>query len=321
MSRVLSGGSFRVSGIGAALPGDRVTNADLAAHLDTSDAWIRSRTGVHARHRAGPDDTTTALAVTAASAALRDADLGAADVSLVVVATATPDTACPATASRVAHELGATGASFDLNGACCGFVHALLVAASLIGSATVDTVLVVGADRFTSLVDPADRSTAVLFGDGAAAVVLRRGVPGDDYGLLGSDLGGEPAALGVLEVSPTARHLRMDGPELFRRATRALAASSAAALTRAGVDADDVDLFVPHQANARIIAAAADRLGIGSDRTMLDVAERANTSAASVPLALHAARRDGRLDDGAVVLLSAVGAGLGWASAVVRWGR
>jgi 3-oxoacyl-[acyl-carrier-protein] synthase-3 len=310
-----------LAGLGHALPTHRVTNHDLAAHLDTDHAWIVGRTGISARRVAGRADTTTALATRAADAALADAGVAASAVDLVVVATATPDSSCPSTAARVCAELGLRAGGYDVNAACCGFVYALHGATALLAD-SLGTVLVIGADRFTTLTDPSDRGTAVLFGDGAGALVVRRaerrpGAPG----VLGSDVGGDPRTLGVIEQPPGERYLTMDGPDLFRRATRGMVASAAAALDRAGVAPGDVDLFVPHQANARIIGAAADRLGVDPARVVVDVAERANTSAASIPLALHAARADGRLADGATVLLSSVGAGLGWASLVLRWGR
>jgi 3-oxoacyl-[acyl-carrier-protein] synthase-3 len=312
----------RVLGLGTAVPERRVTNHDLARRLDTSDAWIVGRTGIRARRIAGRGEGTVALAAAAAQGALDHAGLAASALDLVVVATSTPDSPCPATAARVAAELGARASGFDLNGACCGFVHALHVASALLADPALGTVLVVGADRFSTLVDGDDRSTAVLFGDGAGAAVVGRadrhpGAPG----VLGSDIGGDASALGVIEVPVAGGPLRMDGPELFRLATRGLVASASAALSRAGATPADVDVFVPHQANARIVGAAAGRLGIPAERVVLDMAERANTSAASIPLALKAADDAGRLPDGSLVLLSGVGAGLGWASLCLRWGR
>ncbi len=313
--------AFAVAGIGVALPTKRVTNRDLGASMDTDHAWIVGRTGIHARRVAGADESTTALASQAAVNALGDAGITPATLDLIVIATSTPDSGCPSTAARVASALGVRAGGFDVNAACCGFVHALGAAAALVAD-SVGTALVIGADRYTSLTDPTDRNTAVLFGDGAGAMVIQKvtrrpGAPG----ILGTDQGGAPRTLRLIEVTPGRDHLTMDGPDLFRRATRAMVASSAAALDRAGLAAGHVDLFVPHQANARIIAAAAERLGVDPARVVVDVAERANTSAASIPLALHSARSQGRLDAGATVLLSSVGAGLGWASLVMRWGR
>ena len=312
----------RVLGTGSALPGNRVSNHDLSTRLDTTHAWIVGRTGIHARRVAGPDESTTVLAARAASAALTDAGCAPSAVDLVVVATATPDSTCPSTAARVAAELDLRAGGYDVNAACCGFVHALHGAVALLADSSFGTVLVIGADRFTTLTDPGDRGTAVLFGDGAGAVVISRApaVPGGP-GVLGSHVGGDPRSLPVLETPPGGRYLSMDGPEVFRRATRGLVTSASGALDRAGMRVDEVDLFVPHQANARIIGAAADRLGLPTERVVVEVAERANTSAASIPLALDSAHRAGRLTDGTNVLLSSVGAGLGWASLVVRWGR
>lgn len=312
----------RILGTGTALPGHRVSNHDLSDRLDTDHAWIVGRTGIHARRVAARSETTTLLATRAATAALDEADCARSAIDLVVVATATPDSTCPSTAARVAAALDLRAGGYDVNAACCGFVHALHGAVALLADSSLATVLVIGADRFTTLTDPHDRGTAVLFGDGAAAVVIGRTSAGPGApGILGSDLGGDPRSLGILETRLGDKYLTMDGPELFRRATRGLVSSAAAALDRAGMTAHDLDLFVPHQANARIIGAAADRLGIADERVVVDVAERANTSAASIPLALDAARSDGRLRDGSQVLISSVGAGLGWASIVLRWGR
>ncbi len=312
----------RALGLGAAVPRRRVSNHDLAEHLDTSDAWIVGRTGIRARRVADADETTTVLAADAGRDALDRAGLTGADVDLVIVATSTPDSACPATSSRVAAELGLRAGGFDLNGACCGFVQALHTASALLGDPALGTALVIGVDRYSSIVDPDDRGTAILFGDGAGAAVLTAGStrPGA-AGILGSDLGGDASGVGIIEVPPGTPFLTMDGPELFRRATRGLVSSASAALGRAGATAAEVDLFVPHQANARIVGAAADRLGIDNHKVILDMAERANTSAASIPLALDAADRAGRLQPGTRVLVSGIGAGLGWATLFIRWGR
>nr|WP_256444589.1 beta-ketoacyl-ACP synthase III [Aquihabitans sp. G128] len=308
--------------MGAAVPQQRVSNHDLAERLDTSDAWIVGRTGIKARHIAGLGETTTSLAAEAGRRALADAGLAPAAVDLVLVATATPDTPCPSTSARVAADLGLRASGFDVNGACSGFVHAFHTAAALLADPSIGVALVIGADRFSSIVDPDDRGTAVLFGDGAGAAVLTRGeaIPGAP-GVLGTDLGGDPSGVAILEVPRGGAYVAMDGPELFRRATRGLVASGSAALGRAGATAADVDLYVPHQANARIIGAAADRLGITEDRVVLDVAERANTSAASIPLALEAAQRAGRLRPGHRVLVSGIGAGLAWSTVYLRWDR
>lgn len=311
----------RLRGFGGALPARRITNDDLAAVLDTSDEWIAGRTGIRARHHAEAE-TTASLATGAARRALDDAGVVAGDVDLLVVATSTPDTPCPATAARVAAELGITGGAFDLNGACTGFVHALVTAAAHLTVTGARTALVVGADRFRSLVDPTDRSTAVLFGDGAGAVVVTAAAAGPGApGILAVHLAGDPGGTEVLEVPAGRPWLAMDGPELFRRAVRALVDSGRRVLDDAGVEPGEVDLYLPHQANARIVAAAADRLGIPADRVVYDMAERANTSAASIPLALADAVAAGRLRPGGHLLLSAIGAGLGWGSLHLRWDR
>lgn len=311
-----------VAGLGVSLPEQRVTNDDLAVRLDTTDEWISTRTGIRARRVAGAGESTTALATRAGAAALDAAGLEPHHIGLVVVATSTPDTPCPSTAARVAAELGITGGGFDVNGACTGFVHAFLTAAGLLEGLNAPAALVIGAERYLTLIDPEDRSTAVLFGDGAGALVLATADPAPGGpGILASDLGGDPTGLAVLEVPAGQRHLRMDGPELFRRATRGLVDSATRTLDRAGATGADVDLYVPHQANARIVTATAARLGIEADRVVLDMGERANTSAASIPLALAAAERSGRLLPGMGVLISAIGAGLSWGSIYLRWDR
>jgi 3-oxoacyl-[acyl-carrier-protein] synthase-3 len=316
---------LRFLSVGGHVPGPRITNDDLSAQLDTSDAWIASRTGIRARHHAAPGEGTTDLAVAAARLALGKSDVDPSTIGLVIVATSTPDSACPSTAARVAAGLGIDGGGFDVNGACSGFVNALQTAAALSQDPHVGPILVIGADRFSSLVDPDDRNTAVLFGDGAGAVLVDSPGHADpvavDPGILASDLGGSSASLGVLEVAPGARYLRMDGRELFRLATRALVTSARITTERAGASTEDIDLWVPHQANERIIAAAARQLDLPDERVVLDVAERANTSAASIPLALASAEADGRLTEGTRVLLSGVGAGLSWATSYLRWGR
>lgn len=312
----------RLTGFGAALPRRRETNEDLARTLDTSDDWIAGRTGIRSRHVA-TTESTTHLATTAARRALADADIGVHDVGMVVVATSTPDSPCPSTAARVAHELGCTAVSFDVNSACTGFVHALVVTASLLRTAAGGPThaVVVGADRYRSLTDPADRATTVLFGDGAGAVVLSSEDDSGCAGIVGVDLGNDPTGLASLEVVPGQRWLRMDGQDVFRRAVRTLVDSGRRALDLAGTDVAEVRRYVPHQANLRIIEAVASRLGIPPERVEVDVVDRANTSAASIPLALHRMVGTDRPDPGDVVLLGAVGAGMGYGSLAVRWGR
>ncbi|MGI8756309.1 MAG: beta-ketoacyl-ACP synthase III [Acidimicrobiales bacterium] len=313
---------LRVAGLGAAVPRRRVSNHDLADRLDTSDDWVVARTGIHARRVADADESTVALACEAAEQAIADAGIEAADIDLVIVATSTPDSACPSTSARVSAALGLRASGFDVNGACSGFVHALHAASALLGDPSLGTALVIGAERYTSIIDPDDRGTAILFGDGAGAAVVTRTPPrAGGPGILATDMGGDPTGVAVIEVVPGTPYLAMDGPELFRRATRGLVASACAALDQVGATGDDVDLYVPHQANARIVTAAARRLGIGEDRVVFDMAERANTSAASIPLALEAAQRSAQLQPGMLVLVSGIGAGLSWSTMFLRWDR
>lgn len=313
--------SATIAGVGTALPATVVTNHDLSQGLDTSDEWIRERTGIEERRVAGPSESTATLGTAAARAALDRASRSVDDVDLVIVASVTQPTTLPGDAARLQHALGLRCGGFDLNAACAGFVHALAAGSAHVVAGTADCVLVVGAETLTRIVDPRDRATAVLFGDGAGAAVVVAGPGGDgEPGLLGWDAGCDGAGEAILGIPPGRRHIEMEGPEVFRRAVRAMVSSSQAALERAKLDPGDVDLFVPHQANARIVTATAERLGIEPERTVLTVARTGNTSAASIPLALSEALATRRVDHGDVVLLTAVGAGLSWASAALRWG-
>jgi 3-oxoacyl-[acyl-carrier-protein] synthase III len=317
----------RLAGLGAYLP-DRVeTNDDLAAVLDTSDAWIRARTGIAQRHVAAPDQATSDLAVEAGRKALADAGVDAADLGAVLVATTTPDHPVPATAPIVAAALGTRAAAVDLDAACSGFVTGLQVGGAMVATGT-GPVLLIGAETMTRLVDPADRSVRILFGDGAAAAVLvadpdaelgpfDSGSDGTDPTMLHCVAGGSRAPLEPGSVDD--RYLRMRGGDVYRQAVTHLVASSRAVLDRAGRDVEDVDLFIGHQANLRILDAVVGRLGIDPDRSHLTIDRHANTSAASVALALADARDAGRLEPGALVLLTAFGAGLTWASCLLRW--
>ena len=307
-----------VLGWGTAVPDDRLTNADLEALLDTSDDWIVARTGIRERRVAPPAEGTTTLAIAAGAAAVKRAGLTPDDIGLLVVATATPDQVLPAASALVHEGLGLRCGAFDVGAACAGFVYALVVAGCLLADSDLGPVLVVGAETLTRIVDPQDRATAPLFGDGAAAVVIGPGAAAP--GLLAWDLGCDGSAASLLQVPAGGRYLEMNGQEVFRRAVRVVVESAALTLQRAGRTPGDVDLFVPHQANARIIAAAAERLGIAPGQTMVNVDRYGNTSAASVPLALAEAADDGRLRDGDLVLLSGFGAGMTWASALLRWG-
>lgn len=306
---------WAVAGWGIARPERIVTNADLERTLDTTDEWIRTRSGIESRHWSGPGETTAALASAAAARALEAADRTPGELGLLVLATTTGDQRVPQTAAAVVDALGSSCGGFDLNGACAGLVYGLVVGAGLVATAP-GPVLVAGAERMTSIFDPDDRTTAVLFGDGAGALVLEPG----DGALLAWDAGTDGSARPILEIPPGSRHLHMEGAEVFRRAVRVVCDSCTLALERAGLGPADVDHFVPHQANARIIDAARARLGIAEDRTVVNVDRWGNTSAASIAIALGEAASAGRFRPGDVVLLSGFGAGMTWSTALLRWG-
>ncbi|MDP9404808.1 MAG: ketoacyl-ACP synthase III [Actinomycetota bacterium] len=304
-----------VAGLGTAVPEERLTNADLEAVLDTSDDWIVERTGIRERRVAAPGEDAATLAVAAGAAAIKDAGLTPADIDLLVVATCTPVQAMPATAALVQDALGLSCGAFDLAAACSGFVYGLVAAA---GMAPDRPALVIGAETLTRITDPDDRGTRILFGDGAGAAVLAPS-PLADRGLLSWDLGCDGSVASLLEIPAGRRFIEMEGREVFRRAVRIVVESAAVALERAGLTAAEVDLFVPHQANVRIIEACGTRMGIGAERTAVNLDRYGNTSAASIPIALAEAAEEGRLNDGDIVLLSGFGAGMTWASAVLRW--
>ena len=312
----------RITGWGTALPDRVVTNADLESRLDTSDDWIVERSGIRERRVGG---TVTSLAADAGRRALARAGVSGADVELLVLATCTPDLAVPASTATVHHALGLAGGACDVNAACAGFVYALVAAHGAVEAAGLRRVLVIGADCLSTITDPEDRGTAVLFADGAAALVLEARAeptttdarPGGD-GLLGVDMGIDGSAHDLLTCAHGG-YMKMEGKEVFRRAVRITVDSAAAALARAGLEPRDVALFVPHQANLRILEAAASRLGISMDKVAVVLDRTGNTSSASVPLALADAADAGRLRPGDTVLLSGFGAGMAWASVVVRW--
>jgi 3-oxoacyl-[acyl-carrier-protein] synthase-3 len=303
----------RIRGIGTALPDKTVTNADLEARLDTSDQWIVDRTGIRER-RIG--ESSSALAIDAGRAALAHAGVDGSDVDLVLLCTTTPDQQMPATSARVQHALGVRGGAFDLNAACSGFVYGLVTAHGLL-SVGLERVLLIGAETLSRIVDWDDRGTAVLFGDGAGAVLLES-TDASRNELLGWDLGAD-GSLGHILFADIGGTIQMDGREVFRRAVRVMVDSSERAMAHAGVTADEVSLLVPHQANTRIIDAAAERLGIPPDRTVVVLDRTGNTSAASIPLALADAAGAGRLACGDRVLLVGFGAGMTWAAAVLDW--
>ncbi|QYF87980.1 beta-ketoacyl-ACP synthase III [Brevundimonas sp. PAMC22021] len=317
-----------ITGVGSYLPEEIVTNADLAKVVDTSDEWIVERTGIRQRHRARPDQPTSDLAVEAAKKALEDAGRTAADVDLIIVATTTPDMTFPAVASIVQRKLGTgVGIAFDVQAVCSGFVYALSVADGFVARGMSKCALVIGAEEMTRLMDWTDRTTCVLFGDGAGCVVVepREGQgTAQDQGLLGFALRCDGSKTDLLYVdggpasTGTVGHLRMAGNQVFRHAVVNIAEGITATCEVAGVTVPEVDWFVPHQANQRIIKGVGDRLGLDENKVISTVAEHANTSAASIPLALDAAIRDGRIKRGDLVLLEAMGGGLTWGACAIR---
>lgn len=305
-----------IFGIGTAIPGHVVTNGDLEQVLDTTDEWIVRRTGIRERRHLQGAETLTDLAAQACRAALDDAGRSAAEVDQVIVSTITPDRLTPGLAPGVATALGAAHASaVDVNAACAGFLYALDQAAALVESGRARVVLVCGAEALSRITDHADRSTAVIFGDGAGAVVVAGGDL--ELGVGSFVLGADGAQADLLYAERDAPKLRMQGSEVYRHAVRRMTAATATALERAGLAIGDVDLFIAHQANARIIDAAAAELGVPREKVVCNVDAMANTSSASIPLALAHAERDGRLKPGAVVALAAFGAGFVWGAGVV----
>ncbi len=317
-----------ITGVGGYLPEDVVTNADLESVVETSDAWIVERTGIRERRRAAPDQPTSDLAVEAAKRALEAAGRTPADVDMIVVATTTPDMTFPATAAIVQRKLGApTCIAFDVQAVCSGFVFALSVADGFVTRGNARCALVIGAEEMSRLMDWTDRSTCVLFGDGAGAVVVEPSEqPGEktDRGLLGFALRTDGTKTDLLYVdggpatTGSVGHLRMAGNQVFRHAVVNIAEAITSACAVAGVEIPEVDWFVPHQANQRIIKGVGDRLGLDEDKVISTVAYHANTSAASIPLAMDAAIKDGRIKKGDLVLMEAMGGGLTWGACAVR---
>lgn len=300
-----------IVGWGTALPDIVVTNADYEARLDTTDAWITERTGIRERRHGG---TTAALAVSAGRAALACAGLTGADIDFLILATTSPDYQIPSTASQVQEELGIGGGACDLNAACSGFVYGLVQAHGLIAMGH-SRVLLIGAETLSGLTDQEDRNTAILFGDGAGAVVIEAS---ERDQLLAFDLGSDGSARPLLDA-PIGGHIRMNGREVFRRAVTVMVDSARTSLADAGITSEDLALVVPHQANIRIIEAACSRLDIDIARVSIVLDRTGNTSSASIPLALVEAIEDGRLAADDLVLLVGFGAGMSWASAVLRW--
>lgn len=318
-----------VIGTGAALPERVVTNDELAQSLDTSDQWIVERTGIRQRHLARTDERTSDLAIQAARAALADANASGESIEAIILATATPDLTFPATAVRVQQAIGARNAfAMDVQAVCSGFVYGLTVADGLAARQQAKRFLVIGAETFSRILDWTDRSTCVLFGDGAGAFVLETQTSVDDQGRPRGMLSAHLRSDGVLhdllyvDGGPSQTggvgKLRMAGNQVFKHAVVKLSESIVEAVTHAGYQLDDVDWFVPHQANQRILLAVADRLGLDSHKVISTVAQHANTSAASIPLALDLARRDGRICEGDLVVVEALGGGMTWGAAVIR---
>jgi 3-oxoacyl-[acyl-carrier-protein] synthase III len=319
-----------VLGCGSYLPEQVVTNAQLAARIDTSDEWIVQRTGIRERHIAAEGEFTSHLAIKAAQAALSDAGMDAQSIDLIVLATSTPDNTFPATAVAVQHGLGINhGAAFDLQAVCSGFVFALATADNFLRTGAFKRALVIGAETFSRILDWNDRGTCVLFGDGAGAVVLEAqeqpGKAATDRGVVTTHLrsdGRHKAKLfvdGGPSSTQTVGHLRMEGREVFKHAVGMITDVIVDAFEATGLNADGIDWFVPHQANKRIIDASAHKLHIAPEKVVLTVDRHGNTSAASIPLALSVARKDGRIKKGDMVLLEAMGGGFTWGSALVRW--
>jgi len=318
-----------VRGCGSYLPERVVTNAELAGMVDTSDEWIVQRTGIRERRIAADGETTSSLGLAAAKAALDDAGLTPAEIDLIICATSTPDYTFPATATQIQSALGMThGAAFDLQAVCSGFVFAVATADKFLTSGSHRRALVIGAETFSHIIDWQDRTTCVLFGDGAGAVVLEAGEGAGtnaDRGVLTSHLRSDGRHRDKLYVdggpgsNRQVGHLRMEGREVFRHAVGMITDVIEDAFQATGTTADDLDWFVPHQANRRIIDASAHKLGIAPEKVVVTVDRHGNTSAASIPLALAEARADGRIKQGDLVMLEAMGGGFTWGSALVRW--
>jgi 3-oxoacyl-[acyl-carrier-protein] synthase III len=318
-----------VQGCGSYLPKRIVTNDELAKKMDTSDEWIRQRTGIRQRHIAADGEFTSHLALQASERALAHAGVKASDLDLIILATATPDETFPATATRVQQGLGmAGGAAFDIQAVCAGFVYGLAVADSMIKSGIASTALVIGAETFSRILDWSDRGTCVLFGDGAGAIVMK-GEQGKgtsaDRGVLANALHSDGRQHDILYVdggpssTRTTGLLRMEGREVFKHAVINMAAVVGEVLKKAGLASKDIDWLVPHQANKRIIDGTGRKLGLSADRLVVTVDKHANTSAASIPLALDAAVSDGRIKKGDLLLLEGIGGGLAWGASLVRW--
>ena len=326
-----------IIGCGSYLPERVVTNAELSAKLDTTDEWITTRTGIRQRHLAADGELTSDLALKAAERALENANIPASEVDMVVLATTTPDNTFPATATKVQDKLGmVNGAAFDIQAVCSGFIYGMAIADNFIKTSQCKTVVLIGAETFSRILDWEDRSTCVLFGDGAGAVVLRAGEAEPEVnvgesghnrgtGILSTHLHSDGSTNELLYVdggpssTQTVGYVRMNGREVFRHAVTNLASIVGEALEANGLASEDIDWLVPHQANKRILDSTAKKLGLAKEKIVITVDRHANTSAASIPLALDEAVRDGRIKKGDLVLMEAMGGGLTWGAGLVRW--
>jgi 3-oxoacyl-[acyl-carrier-protein] synthase-3 len=318
-----------IRSVGAYLPKRRLTNDDLAKIVDTSDEWIIERTGIKARHVAADGELTSDLGIKACRQALERADMPASEIDLVICATATPDRTFPATAVRIQAELGIRqGAAFDIQAVCSGFVYALATTDSLLRCGQFKRALVVGAETFSRILDWNDRTTCVLFGDGAGAVVVEADLQSgthEDQGILASCIRSDGRYENLLYVdggpgsTRTTGHVRMNGREVFRHAVNKISGVIEETLKESGFTGREIDLFVPHQANKRILDGVVRKLGVDPDKVVITLAEHGNTSAASIPLALNVAYEQGRVHRGSIVLMEAMGGGFTWGSVLVRW--
>lgn len=314
-----------VTGVGSYLPSNIVTNKEMEKRVDTTDEWIVQRTGIHQRHLAAEGEYTSDLALNAAQAALEAAERTVEDIDLIIVATTTPDKTFPATATLVQQKLGMHhGAAFDVQAVCSGFVFAVATADSYIKNGLANRALVIGAETFSRILDWTDRTTCVLFGDGAGAIIMEA-AEGGDRGVLASSLRSDGSDWDKLYVdggvsqTQTVGHVRMQGREVFKHAVGKISDVVESVLKDTNHTSDDLDWFVPHQANRRIIDAAGKKLGIPAEKTILTVDKHANTSAASVPLALATAVNDGRIKRGDLVMIEAMGGGFTWGASLIRW--
>ena len=320
-----AGFDISITGLGCKVPDRVMTNNELSQYVDTSDEWIVERTGIRERRMAAPEEALSDLALPAARAALEQAGLEGKDIDLIIVATVTPDMAFPSTGALLADQLGAKdAAAYDLSAGCTGFMYALAQGYGMLAGGLAKRALVVGGDVLSKILDWSDRSTLVLFGDGAGAVVLEAA---SEQGFLGFELGADGGGgsslwlpgSGSRTFEDPERFVKMNGREVFKFATRILVQSAEDLLARCEVTIDDVDLYIPHQANVRIIEHATRKLGVPSDRVVINVDRYGNTSSGSIPLALADALADGRLRPGQLVLMTGMGAGLTWGSALMRW--